>query len=111
MSLTHTSVIAVYHFLKGSKNPRIRYCPAISGNVSVGDFVYTAPSAIDPSATRNDEYFGSIMRKMLGQFRLKKTFGQVTKLYTKKKTGDDVEDEGDVLFDINLYHKRGAMPV
>jgi hypothetical protein len=35
---------------------------------------------------------------------------QVTKLYNKKKTGDaDVENEGDVLLDINLYLKRGDL--
>jgi hypothetical protein len=35
---------------------------------------------------------------------------QVTKIYNKKKTGGDVEDEGGVLFDINLYLKRGGLP-
>jgi hypothetical protein len=35
----------------------------------------------------------------------------VTKIYNNKKTGDDVEDEGDVLFDINLYLKIGGMPI
>jgi hypothetical protein len=65
---------------------------------------------MDPSATPNDEDCGSIMSKMLCQFRSNKTFGQVTKIYNKKKTGDDVEDEGDVLFDINLYIKRGGLP-
>jgi hypothetical protein len=110
MSLAHTSAVAVYHFLKGSKNPRSRYCLTISGHVSVGDFVCMAPSATAPSATPNDEDCGSIMSKMLGRFRLKNTFGQVTKIYNKTKTGDDVEDEGDVLFDINLYLKRGGLP-
>jgi hypothetical protein len=38
------------------------------------------------------------------------TFGQVTHIYNKKKTGDDVEEEGDVIFDINLYLKRGGLP-
>jgi hypothetical protein len=63
-----------------------------------------------PYATPNDEYCGSIMIKMLFRFRSNKTFGQVTKIYNKKKTGDDVEDEGDVLFDINFYLKRGGLP-
>jgi hypothetical protein len=49
------------------------------------------------------------MSKMLGRCRSKKTFGQVTKIYNKKKTGDDVENEGDVLFDNNLYIKRGDL--
>jgi hypothetical protein len=30
---------------------------------------------------------------MLGRFRSNKTYGQVTKIYNKKKTGDDVDDE------------------
>jgi hypothetical protein len=34
----------------------------------------------------------------------------VTKIYNNKKTGDDVKEEGDVLFDINLYLKRGGLP-
>jgi hypothetical protein len=63
-----------------------------------------------PSATPNDEDCGSVMSKMLCWFRSNKTFGQVTKIYNNKKTGDDVKDEGDVLFDINLYLKRGGLP-
>jgi hypothetical protein len=64
-----------------------------------------------PSATSNDDDCSSIMSKMLFQFRSKKTFGQVTNLYNKKKTTDaDAEDEGDVLLDINLYLKREALP-
>jgi hypothetical protein len=65
-------------------------------------------SATAPSATLNDEDCSSIMSKMLCQFRSNKTFGQVTNIYNKKKTGDDVEYEGDVFFDINLYLKRGG---
>jgi hypothetical protein len=57
-----------------------------------------APSAMTPSATPNDEDCGSTMSKILGQFRSKKTFGQVMKIYNKKKTGDDVEDEGTSTF-------------
>jgi hypothetical protein len=68
-----------------------------------------APSVTAPSATPNDEDCGSIMNKMFCQFRSNKTVGKVTKIYNKKKTGDDVEDEGDVLFDINLYLKRGGL--
>jgi hypothetical protein len=63
-----------------------------------------------PSVIPNDKYFGSIMSKMLCRFRSNKTFGQVMKIYNKKKTGDDVEDQGDVLFDINLYLKRVGLP-
>jgi hypothetical protein len=63
-----------------------------------------------PPATPIEEDCGSIMNKMLFRFRSNKTFGQVTKIYNKKKTGDDVKDEGDVLFDINLYLKRGGLP-
>jgi hypothetical protein len=55
MILTRTSSVAVYHFLKGSKNPRSRYCSTISGHVSVGDFVYMMPSTAAPSATPKDE--------------------------------------------------------
>jgi hypothetical protein len=110
MSLTHTSSVAVYNLLKGSKNPRRRYCPKISGHVSVGDFTYMAPSVTAPSATPNADDCGSTMSKMLVEFRSKKTFEQATKLYNKK-TGDvDVEDKGDVILDINLYLKRGALP-
>jgi hypothetical protein len=110
MILSHTSAVAVYHSLKGSKNPRSHYCSTISGRVSVGDFVCMAPSATAPSVTPNDEDCGSITSKMLFRFRSNKTFGQVTKIYNKKKTGDDVEEEGDVFFDINLYLKRGGLP-
>jgi hypothetical protein len=110
MIISHTSAIAVYYSLKGSKNPRIHYCSTISGHVSVGDFVYMAPSATAPSATMNDEDCGSIMSKMMFRFISNKTFGQVAKIYNKKKTGDDVEEEGDVLFDINLYLKRSGLP-
>jgi hypothetical protein len=110
MILSHTSAVAVYHSLKGSKNLRSRYCSTIIGHVIVGDFVCTAPSATAPSTTPNDEDCGSIMSKMLFRFRSNKTFGQVTKIYNNKKTGDDVEEEGDVLFDINLYLKRGGLP-
>jgi hypothetical protein len=106
---TDTSSVAVYHSLKGDKNLRSRYCPAISSHVSVGDFVRMAPSATAPSVTSNEDECSSIMSKMLVEFRSKKTFGQVMKLYNKKKTVDvDVVDEGDVLLDINLYIKRGA---
>jgi hypothetical protein len=105
-SLTHTSTSDVYHSLKGSKNPRSRYCLTISGRVSVGDFMCMAPSAMAPSATPIDEDCGSITSKMLGRFRSNKIFGQVTKIYNKQKNGDDVEDEGDVLFDINLTNSR-----
>jgi hypothetical protein len=69
-----------------------------------------APSPTAPSATPNDEDCGSIMSKMLFRFRSNKTFGQVTKIYNKKKTEDDVKEEGDVIFDINLYLKRGDLP-
>jgi hypothetical protein len=110
MSLTYTSAVAVYHSLKGSRNPLSRYCSTISGHVSVGDFMCMAPSATAPSATPNDEDCGSIMSKMLCRFILNKTFGQVMNIYNKKKTGDDVKDEGGVLFDINLYLKRGGLP-
>jgi hypothetical protein len=110
MSLTHTSTVAVYHSLKGSKNPHSRYCSTISGHVSVGDFACMTPSATDPSANPNNEDCGSIMSKLLCRFRLNKTFGQVTKIYNKKKIGYDVEDEGYMLFDINLYLKRGGLP-
>jgi hypothetical protein len=110
MILSHTSVVAVYHSLKGSKNPRSRYCSKISGHVSVGDFMCMAPSGTAPSATPNDEDCGPIMSKMLFRFRSNNTSGQVTEIYNKKKTGDDVEEEGDVLFDINLYLKRGGLP-
>jgi hypothetical protein len=82
MSLTHTSSVGVYHSLKGSKNPCSRYCSTISGRVSVGEFVEMAPFA-----TPTDEDCGSIMSKMLVQFISKKTFGQVMKLYNKKKNG------------------------
>jgi hypothetical protein len=111
MILSHTSAVAVYHSLKGSKNPRSRYCSTISGCVSVGDFVCMAPSATAPSATPNDKDCGSIMGKMLFRFISNKTFGQVTKIYNKNKTGDDVEEEGSVLFYINLYLKRVGMPI
>jgi hypothetical protein len=110
MIISPTSAVAVYHSLKGSKNPRSRYCSTISGHVSVGDFVCMAPSATAPSATPNNEDCGSIMSKMLFRFRSNKTFGQVTNTYNNKKTGDDVEEEGDVVFDINLYLKRGGLP-
>jgi hypothetical protein len=64
-----------------------------------------------PLLTSNNDDYSSIMSKMLFQFRSKKTFGQVTNLYKKKKTADaDAEDEGDVLLDINLYLKREALP-
>jgi hypothetical protein len=73
--------------------------------------MYMAPSATALSATPNNNNCGSIMSKTLVEFRSKKTFGQVTKLYNKNKTGDvDIEDEGDVLLVINLYLKRGALP-
>jgi hypothetical protein len=58
----------------------------------------------------DNEDCGSIMSKMLFRFRSNKTFGQVTNINNKKKTGDDVEEEGDVLFEINLYLKRGGLP-
>jgi hypothetical protein len=103
MSLTHTSGVAVYHSPKGSNKTHSRYCSTISGHVSVGNFVCMAPSATAPAVTPNDEDCGFIMRQMLGRFGSKKTFGQVMKIYNKKNTGDDVKDEGDVLFDINLY--------
>jgi hypothetical protein len=54
--------------------------------------------------------YGSITSKMLFRFRSNKTFGQVTRIYNKKNIGDDVEEEDDVLFDINLYLKRGGLP-
>jgi hypothetical protein len=63
-----------------------------------------------PSTAPNKEDCGPITSKMLFRFRSNKTFGQVTKIYNKKKTGDDVKDEGDVIFDINLYLKRGGLP-
>jgi hypothetical protein len=75
--------------------------------------VNMAPSGTAPSATSNGDDCSSIMSKMLVEFRSKKTFGQVMKLYNKKKTAyayADVEDEGDVLLDTNLYLKRGALP-
>jgi hypothetical protein len=65
------------------------------------------PSTAAPSATPKDE---DTMSNRLVQFRLDKTFGQVTNIYNNKKTGDGVEEEGDVLFDINLYLKRGGLP-
>jgi hypothetical protein len=67
------------------------------------------PSATAPSVTPDDEDCGSIMSKMLGRFRSNNTFGQVMKIYNKKKTGDDAEDKGDVLFDIKLYLKIGGL--
>jgi hypothetical protein len=77
--------------------------------------MYMMPSTAAPSATPKDEEAATpkdedAMSKMLFRFRLDKTFGQVTNIYNKKKTGDDVEEEGDVLFDINLYLKRGGLP-
>jgi hypothetical protein len=106
MKLTQTSSVSisvsVYDPLKGRKNPRSRYYPTISGRLSVGDFVYMAPSA-----TANDDDCSSVHSKILTQFRSKKTFGQVMKLYNKK-TADD--DEEDVLLDINLYLKRENLP-
>jgi hypothetical protein len=107
MILTRTSSVSVYHSLKVIKNPRSRYCSTISDHVSVGDFVYMMPSTAAPSETPKDE---DTMSKMLSRFRLDKTFGQVTIIYNKKKTGDDVEEEGYVIFDINLYLNRGSMP-
>jgi hypothetical protein len=50
------------------------------------------------------------MSKMLCRFRSSKTFGQVTKIYNKKNTGDYVEDEGGVLFEIKLYLNRDGLP-
>jgi hypothetical protein len=64
-----------------------------------------------PSVTSTDNKCSSIMSKMLLQLLLKKTFGQVKNLYNKKKTADaDMEDDGDVLLDINLYLKRESLP-
>jgi hypothetical protein len=94
MILTRTSSVAVYHSLKGSKNPRSRYCSTISGHVSVGDFMCMMPSTAAPSANPKDE---DAMSKMLFRFRLDKTFGQVTDIYNKNKTGYGVEEEGDVM--------------
>jgi hypothetical protein len=68
--------------------------------------MYMMPSTAAPSATPKYE---DAMSKRLAQLILDKTFGQVTHIYNRKKTGDDVEEEGDVLFDINLYIKRGGL--
>jgi hypothetical protein len=63
-----------------------------------------------PSTTSNDNYCSSIMIKMLFQFRMKKTFRQVTNLHKKKTAYVDAGDEGGVLLDINLYLKRESLP-
>jgi hypothetical protein len=73
MILTRTSPVAVYHSLKGSKNPRSRYCSTISGHVSVVNFVYMMPSTAAPSATTKDEDTATLkdedaMSKMLFRF-------------------------------------------
>jgi hypothetical protein len=93
--------------MKTRNNPRSRLCSAISGYVSVGDYMCISAASTVPDAGLDkdkDKQDNSHNKQMLKQFRAWKTFRQVKNLDNMA----DPEDE-DVLFDMNPNLKREAL--
>jgi hypothetical protein len=108
MKLIHTSPPAVFTSLKARGNPRSRYCPTISGCISVGDFV-CMDAALNVVVLIIDAYINFVSTQMLKHFRASVTFVQVTNIYESQQDARLSDDE-DVIFDMNLYLKRYQLP-